>query len=192
MSLSYEKKFFKNMAEILLAKEPELMRECRAVSGDEVGCVLVTFPDINSFARCIGYTVTYLSMEQLQAIIRSPTVDWSGYTRLNPSDHFVMALSTSDLDGRTLYKTIAVKDDGGPPDASEIALYPKIAFANQCVGCSKSTIRRRVTAVCSECGERLTYCNTRCREYDTPIHSALEHAHLVNHQLDTGHLSSDV
>lgn len=177
MSLTYEKKFFKNFAAVLLEKEPELMTGCRAVAAAGLpGCVHVVFTTISDFAKCRNASITYMPMDQLQRLIKSTSVDWNGYTRLSPEDNFVMAMTTPDLDGRPIHKTIGVKDDGGPPDVSEIALYPKIAFVGQCNNCSRSTMRRRLVCSCEVCGETPIYCSVRCRDVDYPHHATLEHA----------------
>lgn len=174
MNPTWETKFFKNLASVLLTHHYDLLRECTKVAEcGRIGCAWVRYDTVNDFAEGTNYVLRYLSLDELMRVLGNTCIHWPGYIKLDPSSgNFVLAMSVME---RGLHKTIGVKDDGGPPDATEIAYYPRVAFANQCYHCSKSLLRRRVVGRCVECGDELTYCSDTCRGADAADHILLAH-----------------
>lgn len=178
MTPTYEQKFFENFAKILIDKEPELLKKCvLASTHGQVGCVLIVYTSISDFASGAEYTMEYMSLSTLRLRLSlASSIDWNGYARIQPSDNFVLAMTAPSLDGVTLVKTVAVQDDGGPPDATEIQMYPKVAFSNMCMWCKRGvTHRSKFKVLCEECNTTIYYCSKTCYNNASPHHDVLYH-----------------
>lgn len=175
MTPTYEAKFFKNMARVLLDREPEILRRCQEAGGGGVGAAYAVYSTVEAFAEGSNYSLSYHSLSGLRESVRDPRIDWNGYINLRPSRDFVLAMTAPSLNGTVLHKTIGLEDDGGPPDVTEVELYAKLAFIGQCLRCRKSTVRRRLVVNCVHCGTELRYCGSNCMEADRDDHAAINH-----------------
>lgn len=169
--LTYERKFFRIIADLLLMKEPIIMKKCReVVQNGKPGAVHFTFTSAETFSMCTPDSEDYCTFDVLRGRVTN-YVDWDGYLRMNPNDSFIIAV-TLRTPAITIHKTLGIQDDGGPPDVSSVLLYPKIAFQDQCEYCRGSTIRSRVVQRCTYCGT-IIYCSSRCKQRNEMIHAAI-------------------